>query len=120
MPQVEAQKLYEVQKYVSMSNHQMTYFWVLVNREKWIGLPRNLQNIMRKHVNAGALLQRNDIALLEKSVRERLTGRGMAFNEVDIASFRTKLKVTGFYSRWRDTWGSSAWSELENYSGPLK
>jgi TRAP-type transport system periplasmic protein len=116
---IEDLKFYEVQKYCSLSHHLWACFLILVNRERWDSLPANFQEIMRKHINAGALLQRNDFTALERNVRERLTGRGMIFNDVNIDSFRTKLKVTGFYSRWRDTWGTAAWNELEKYTGPL-
>ena len=74
---------------------------------------------MRKHVNEGAMLQRKDFTALEKDVRERLGKRGLIFNEVDVASFRAKLKTSGFYTRWRENWGPTVWGELEKYSGPL-
>jgi TRAP-type transport system periplasmic protein len=116
---MEDLKFYEVQKFVSLSHHQLANFWILVNKEKWTSLPSNFQDIMAKHINAGALLQRNDFGVLERSVRDRLVAHGMIFNDVDINSFRAKLKTSGFYARWRDEFGAPVWRELEKFSGPL-
>ena len=93
---IEDLKFYEVQKYCSLSNHMWACFWALVNKDKWDSLPRTFQAIMRKHVNAAALLQRRDFTALERDVRDRLTKRGMIFNDVDVATFRTKLKAAEF------------------------
>jgi TRAP-type transport system periplasmic protein len=116
---IEDLRFYEVQKYCSLSNHIWGTYWFLVNKEKWDSLPRTFQAIMRKNINAGALLQRRDFATVERNVRDRLTRHGLLFNDVDVASFRQKLRASGFYARWRDEWGAAAWSELEKYSGPL-
>ena len=94
-------------------------FWILVNREKWESLPRDFQDVMRKHINAAALVQRTDMIALDKSVRSRLSRFGLIFNEIDAGSFRAKLKASGFYARWRAEWGPGVWSELEKYTGPL-
>src|SRR5690606_3855177 len=39
-------KLYEVQKYVSMTNHMWDGFWILLNRRAWQALPEDLQEIV--------------------------------------------------------------------------
>ena len=102
-----------------MSNHMWGAFITTVNKDKWDSLPPQFRSVARKHINAGNLLMRGDFTVLEKDVRGRLTRDGLVFNEVDRASFRTKLMTSGFYQRWRDEWGPIAWGELEKYSGPL-
>ena len=62
-------------------------------------------------------LQRADTASFNKELRTKLTQQGMVFNDVDIASFRTRLGP--FYARWKDAIGSKAWSLLEGHVGKL-
>ena len=42
---------------------------MLVNLQKWNSLPREFQDIMRKHMNDGALLQRRDCAAVETALK---------------------------------------------------
>ncbi len=44
--------------------------------------------------------------------------RGMIFNTADTASFRAKLG-RAFYGRWREQFGTTAWSLLETEVGRL-
>src|SRR5204863_4431466 len=55
-------KLYEVQKYCSLTNHMWDGFWLLANRRAWERLPANIREIAAKHLNAAAIAQRADIA----------------------------------------------------------
>jgi TRAP-type transport system periplasmic protein len=119
LPFIEASRYYEVQKYCSISNHMWTAFWVFFNHEKWESLPRHFQDIAQKHINAYALIQRRDNERLELILRDKLTRQGMIFNAVDVSGFKARLGSSGFYNRWRNTFGATAWSALEKYSGPL-
>ncbi|HEX3465397.1 MAG TPA: TRAP transporter substrate-binding protein [Candidatus Elarobacter sp.] len=116
---IDGQKFYEVQKYCSISNHMWGTFYVLVNREHWDGLPRKFQDVMKKHINGAAMLQRRDDERLDETLVAKLTARGMVFNKADAASFRARLKSSGFYARWKQAWGPKLWDALEKYSGPL-
>ena len=54
-----------------------------------------------------------------KELQGRLASeRGMIFNAADTASFRAKLGGA-FYGRWREQFGSTAWSLLESEVGRL-
>src|SRR5215471_11183328 len=52
---ISAAKLYEVQKYCSLTNHMWDGWWFLINRRAWQGVPRDVQEIVAKNVNAAAL-----------------------------------------------------------------
>ena len=54
-------RFYEVQKYVSYTNHMWDGFFTLVNARAWAGLPKNLQDILARNINAAALKEREDI-----------------------------------------------------------
>ena len=51
---ISTAKLYEVQKYCSLTNHMWDGFWFLANRRAWEKLPADLQAIVAKHINAAA------------------------------------------------------------------
>src|ERR1700704_1730281 len=57
---ISTAKLYEVQKYCSMTNHMWDGFWFLMNRKAWAALPDDIQAIVAKNVNAAAVKERAD------------------------------------------------------------
>src|SRR5262249_25136392 len=57
-------KLYEVQRYCSLTNHMWDGFWLLANRRAWDRLPPDLQAIVANHFNEAAVSQRADVAKL--------------------------------------------------------
>ena len=110
-------KLYEVQKYVSMTNHMWDGFWMLSNRRSWGSLPDNVQASISTHFNATALDQRQDIMALNASLQGVLEEKGMVFNKPDPAPFQQKLVEAGFYKEWHDRFGPEAWGILEAATG---
>ena len=116
---ISTAKLYEVQKYCSLTNHMWDGFWFLANRRAWERLPDNLRTIVAKHVNAAGEKERGDVAKLNASLQEELAGRGMVFNRPDIAPFRDKLRKAGFYAEWKGKYGDEAWAILETFTGKL-
>ncbi|MEJ1158159.1 TRAP transporter substrate-binding protein [Prosthecomicrobium sp. N25] len=116
---LETAKLYEVQQYCSLTNHMWDGFWFLANKANWDQLPKDIQAVVTKHINAAAVQERADIAELTKGLQESLTAKGMKFNAVDPAPFRDKLKAAGFYTEWKGKFGDTAWSTLESAVGSL-
>ncbi len=116
---IETAKLYEVQKFCSMTNHMWDGFWFLANRRAFDRLPKDAQEIVARELNAAALAERADIAKLNTDVRAGLAAKGLAFNEVDSAAFRETLKQAGFYKEWRGKYGEDAWHVLEESVGTV-
>jgi len=112
-------KLYEVQKYCSVTNHMWDGFWMLANRRAWAALPKDAQEVVAKNWNAAALLERADVAKLNAGLRDELAAKGLAFNAPDTAPFREALKKAGFYSQWKQRYGDEAWGILEQSTGAL-
>lgn len=110
-------KLWEVQKYCSVTNHMWDGFWLLGNRRAWAALPEELQQIVSKHFNAAGMKQRADLAMLNASLRPELEANGFTFNEPDPALFEAKLREAGFYAEWKRTYGEEAWAILESAVG---
>jgi tripartite ATP-independent transporter DctP family solute receptor len=116
---IDQQKFYEVQKYVSMSEHIWSGYWTLFNPDVWKKLGKANQDIISREMGAAALAARNDNVNLNKSVRDKLTRRGMIFNDVDKNSFKAKLVSANYYQRWKAEFGPTAWAALEKYANKL-
>jgi tripartite ATP-independent transporter DctP family solute receptor len=116
---IEQQKFYEVQKYVSLSEHIWSGYWTLVNQDVWNRMPKDVQTIVATEMNAAALAARHDNEILNRSVRDKLTRRGMVFNDVDKESFKKKLSDAKYYDRWKGEFGATAWAALERYANRL-
>jgi TRAP-type transport system periplasmic protein len=119
LSQVDAGKLYEVQKYVSMTNHVWDGYWICCNTDAWNALPPDLQTIVTRSFNDVALQQRVDIAKLNDSTRNVLIGKGMVFNDTTSDSFRARLREVKFYAEWRAKLGDEAWTLLEKSVGKI-
>jgi len=104
-------KLYEVQKYMSMTNHSWSGYNLIANLKMWQALPAEIQRVIERNAEKFVRLQRADAARLNGKLRAELTHRGMLFNDPDTASFRAPLG--GFYARWKESIGSKATSLLE-------
>jgi tripartite ATP-independent transporter DctP family solute receptor len=116
---IELNKFYEVQKYVSVTNHMWDGFWTLANGRAWASLPKDLQEIIARNINEAAVEERQDIRKLNDSLRGKLPQKGMVFNETDPEKFRATLRAAGFYAEWKEKYGPEAWAVYEKYVGAL-
>src|SRR5438132_10890687 len=99
---ISTAKLYEVQKFCSLTNHMWDGFWFLANRRAWERLPEPIREIAAKHLNAAAIAQRADMAALNVSLQQELAAKGMVFNTPRTDPFREKLRSAGYYSEWKN------------------
>lgn len=112
-------RFFEVQKYVSLTNHIWDGFFFVVNGDRWRRLPADIRTIVARAFDDAALLQRADIAAANAAARSVLEDKGMVFNAVDPEPFRRVLRKAGFYAEWRAKFGPEAWAILERHTGRL-
>jgi tripartite ATP-independent transporter DctP family solute receptor len=112
-------KLYEVQKYCSLTSHVWDAYIILGNRRSFQRLPADVQEILTRELNTAADAERADIAALSKSLRDDLSAKGLQFVEVDKPAFRSTLGKTTFYKDWREKFGDKGWTLLEQTVGKL-
>lgn len=110
-------KLYEVQTYLSLTNHWWSGFTFIANAQAWKALPPDIQAVINKHAEAAALAQRKDIEQLNAGALDALRSKGMIVNEADTSGFRKPLGA--FYARWKENYGAKAWALLEARVGKL-
>lgn len=112
-------KLYEVQKYCSLTNHMWDGYWFLANRRAWERIPADIRPIVEKNINAAGVKAREDTEKLNANLQTELTTKGFVFNKPDLQPFREKLRQAGFYAEWKKNYGEEAWAILEKNAGKL-
>lgn len=112
-------KFYEVQKYITLTNHIWDPFVVTTNRRAFNALPADLQRIISHHINEAALKEREDYRQIEANARAKMEVAGIQFLDVERAEFRKKLETSGYYTQWRKKFGDVSWNALEKYCGKL-
>jgi TRAP-type C4-dicarboxylate transport system substrate-binding protein len=114
----EVNRLYEVTRYLSITNHIWSGFNLMANLKFWNGLPGDVQTVVNRNVRKYVAAQRTYTNNLNNSLAAKLVERGMIANTADTVSFRRALGAE-FYRRWRDQLGPTAWGLLENAVGRL-
>ena len=110
-------KLYELVKYVSLTNHMWSGFNAMAHPATWKALPDDIKSVIERNVTKYVRQQRQDQAALNASLRDDFVKRGLVFNDVDQTAFRAKLP--GVYATWKEKLGSKCWSLVEAEVGKL-
>lgn len=108
-------KLYEVVKYVAMTDHMWSGFNLLAHLPTWQRLPPDLQAIIDRNVAKHVRLQRQDQIAANTRLRTELARRGLEFTKPDPAPFRRQLAAV--YATWKEKLGSNCWKLLEDSTG---
>lgn len=114
----EENRLYEICRYVSITNHMWSGFNVYGNLDFWKALPADVQEIVQRNVKKAVAAQRVNVRAVNAALEEKLKARGMTFNTTETASFRRRLD-TSFYTRLEAQIGATAWGLLEQEAGRL-
>jgi tripartite ATP-independent transporter DctP family solute receptor len=116
---IDTAKLYEVQKYCSLTNHVWAGFHPAFNIAAWKRLPPDLQATVERNFDAEALAERQDFVKMTTTEQQNLIAKGMTFNAPDTKPFRDALSKSGYYPDMKKAAGDKAWALLEKYVGPL-
>jgi tripartite ATP-independent transporter DctP family solute receptor len=114
---LEGFRLYELVKYVSLTNHMWSGFNAMAHLATWKALPQDIKDVVERNVARYVRQQRQEQATLNVSLREDFVKRGLVFNEIDQAAFRARLP--GVYAIWKERLGSKCWSLVEADVGKL-
>ena len=69
---IKTNRFNEVQKYCSLTSHMWSGFWFLASGRTWGKLPKDLQDIVARNINAAAMTQREDVAELNATLETEL------------------------------------------------
>ena len=112
---VIAFKWYEVQKYLSMTNHMYSGEYVAANADTWKSLPSDLQATIERNMLKYARLERADNQGGQGKMLGDVRRIGMEVVTTDANSMHAKLG--SYYTRWKDEFGTQAWVLLESAIG---
>jgi len=117
---IRTNRLFEVQKYLSLTSHIWDGWYTLINPRAFQRLSKDLQDIVMDSFNQAGVDERADVAGLIEPTKVFLAEKGMVVSTPpDIAPFREKLKQAGLYKEWKEKISPEAWALLEEISGPL-
>jgi TRAP-type transport system periplasmic protein len=113
-------RLYEVQKYMSLTSHMWDGWYTIINPRAFGRLPKDMQDLVMQNFDQAGVDERKDLAALNQDAQKFMVEKGMLLNTVaDTSSFRKKLKDVGFYAEWKDKLGTDVWNALQEISGPM-
>jgi tripartite ATP-independent transporter DctP family solute receptor len=114
---LEGFKLYELVKYVSLTNHMWSGFNAMANLATWKSLPDEIKGTIERNFTKYVRAQRTDQEALNVALRQDFVKRGLVFNDIDQAAFRARLPVV--YATWKERLGSKCWTLVEAEVGKL-
>lgn len=85
-------KFYEVQKYLSLTNHMYGPLIMVMNLKKFKALPKKTQDILLKASHVGAVANRKFANENAAKFLEEMKQKGLIVNEVDTKPFRDKMR----------------------------
>lgn len=89
---IYATKFYEVQKYLSVTNHQYGALPFIMNKDKWNSLQPDIQKAIIEAANEARDLHRQLVQKDDKDLIQKLKDNGMIINTPDQAPFREAVK----------------------------
>ncbi|MEW6707568.1 MAG: TRAP transporter substrate-binding protein [Pseudomonadota bacterium] len=114
-------KFYEVQKYVTATNHVYSPWIVLVSKKYWDGLSRDEQQVLQKAAVKSRDFERKDTREEAARALSELQAKGMQFNKLapsETAKLRDKLaQVNASISA---NVGPALWQETQAELGRLR
>src|SRR5262249_36186259 len=111
----ETFKFFEVLKYVSLTNHAWSAYFLVTSTDYWKTIPPDLQAIIERNNAKYAALVHRDITLFNASTADKLTRQGMTVNTVEQEPFRARLRA--YYQTWASHFGQQPWTMLESAIG---
>jgi tripartite ATP-independent transporter DctP family solute receptor len=115
---IETQRLYDVQKHLSLTNHSWAGYWLLANGDVWKTLSPSSKAVIARNADKYALMQRRANERYNEALVAKLRSQGMVVNTPPQAPFRAKLGVE-YYAKYKRAFGDTAWSLLEKSVGKL-
>ena len=109
---IEEKSLYEVQDYLSLTNHVYTPAYILVNEDWWQGLSEERRELFSEAAKSAADAQRSMIAADTDEIIAKAKAEGVEVNEADTAAFAEATKPV--WQSFRDEHGDALIEAVES------
>jgi TRAP-type transport system periplasmic protein len=108
-------KFYEVQKYLSVTNHVYSPWIMLVSKKWWDGLSKDEQKVLTDAAKTSRDFERKDTREEAGRALSELKAKGMQINEVSLAeSSRMRNKLTRVNATIAANVGMELWIETQS------
>ncbi len=87
-------RMYEVQKYVSITNHMWDGYWLVANGRLWGRIPDTLKDIIARNIKQATMEERVAIRGLNDSVKGDLIAKGLVLQYAAIEAIRRKADIS--------------------------
>jgi TRAP-type transport system periplasmic protein len=108
-------KFYDVQKYLTLTNHVYSPWIMLVSKKWWDKLSAEEQKILKSAAIASRDFERQDTRNEAASALNALKSKGMKVNELGVGeTYRMRNKLSKVYSKIGADIGMSLWIDAQN------
>jgi TRAP-type C4-dicarboxylate transport system substrate-binding protein len=114
-------KFYEVQKYLTISNHVYSPWIVMVSKKWWDGLSKDEQKVLMDAAKASRDFERKDTREEGAKALADLKAKGMQVNELSPAEAnRMRDKLTNVNASISTNVGPDLWKETQDALGKMR
>ena len=118
---IVSSKFYEVQKYLTISNHVYSPWIVMVSKKWWDGLSKDEQKVLLDAARASRDFERKDTREEGAKALADLKAKGMQVNELSPAEAnRMRDKLTNVNATIASNVGMDLWKEAQDALGKLR
>lgn len=112
---IDAYKFYEVQKYVTLTNHQIGANYIIINEKKWESLTPDQQKIIMEAAKKEMTAVTAKVKDQDNSLISKLEAKGLEFIRPD-AAFKANMKaaVQKIYPQYEDKWGKGTVEKIRD------
>jgi TRAP-type transport system periplasmic protein len=108
-------KFYDVQKYLTLTNHVYSPWIMLVSKKWWDKLSAEEQKILKNAAIASRDFERQDTRNEASNALNALKTKGMKVNELGVGeTYRMRNKLTKVYSKIGQDIGITLWIDAQN------
>lgn len=115
---IYASKFYEVQKYISITNHKYESCPMIASEKVWQTLPADVQELLKEGAVKFAQEHRKMVAENETGWLEDLAAKGMTVTKPDLDPFREATKDV--YEKWEPILGKDMIERVQNEIKSMK
>ena len=108
---IHASKFYEVQKYLSLTNHKYEALVFLVSEKVWNSMPADIQKIISDGAKKYAIVHRSMVRANEGDQIEDLKAKGMNVNTPDLVPFQAA--TASVYTEYEKKFGKEIISQVK-------
>jgi tripartite ATP-independent transporter DctP family solute receptor len=111
LPTISSAKLYEVQKYLILTQHIITPRMPMVNEAFWKSLSQADRDMLQVVINAAGAWQDSELQAQEATLVGGLKDKGMTVITPDVEAFRRPV-LDSVPKKFEDKWGKGSWDTI--------